>query len=132
MVTASAEENPELFWALRGAGGSNFGVVTKLSFRVFPSEKEFFAGDATLRTEDPRVFRELMEGFLYGVEKLEVTNYSHCGGPKIGVLFYFCGQICLDIKSERIRISSVYPQTHALSSSGLIEHRLGEQANLGT
>lgn len=32
---ASAQENPELFWALRGAG-SNFGIVTSLTMRVFP------------------------------------------------------------------------------------------------
>ncbi|OBK28083.1 oxidoreductase [Mycobacterium asiaticum] len=36
-VTASAEQNPDLFWALRGGGGGNFGVTTSLTFTTFPT-----------------------------------------------------------------------------------------------
>ena len=35
VVTASANNNPDLFWALRGGGGGNFGVTTSMTFSTF-------------------------------------------------------------------------------------------------
>ena len=35
LTRANAEENPDLFWALKGGGG-NFGVVTSITYRMYP------------------------------------------------------------------------------------------------
>ncbi|MFJ1679784.1 FAD-binding oxidoreductase [Streptomyces sp. NPDC088251] len=36
-LTVDAKHHPDLFWALRGAGNGNFGVVTALTFRTRPA-----------------------------------------------------------------------------------------------
>jgi FAD/FMN-containing dehydrogenase len=38
-LRASAENHPDLFWALRGGGGGNFGVATAFIFRVHPIDE---------------------------------------------------------------------------------------------
>ncbi|WP_428032585.1 FAD-binding oxidoreductase [Ancylobacter sp.] len=35
-ITASSETNADLFWALRGSGGGNFGIHTSLTYRMVP------------------------------------------------------------------------------------------------
>ncbi len=43
VVRAAADENPDLYWALRGGGG-NFGVVTEFEFDLHPFGPESLAG----------------------------------------------------------------------------------------
>lgn len=43
ILKASASENPDLFWAIRGGGG-NFGVVTSFEFQAHPLGPEILAG----------------------------------------------------------------------------------------
>src|SRR5206468_11618264 len=43
VVRTSAEESPDLFWAIRGGGG-NFGVVTSFEFQLHPVGPEVLSG----------------------------------------------------------------------------------------
>jgi FAD/FMN-containing dehydrogenase len=75
-VRASADENPDLFWALRGGGG-NFGVVTSFTFRLH-EVGTVIAGPTFWAVEDgadvlsvyreflPAAPRELNGFFMYG------------------------------------------------------------------
>jgi FAD/FMN-containing dehydrogenase len=56
VVRADAENNQELFWAIRGGGGS-FGIVTALDLDLYPMDT-VFAGDVMFDVEHaPHVLR---------------------------------------------------------------------------
>ncbi|MCB5167063.1 FAD-binding oxidoreductase [Streptomyces bambusae] len=63
VVEATAEENPELFWALHGGGG-NFGVATSLTLRLHELPAMAFAlvlYRPELGREVVRTYRDVME-----------------------------------------------------------------------
>jgi FAD/FMN-containing dehydrogenase len=51
LVSASGDENPELFWGVRGGGG-NFGIVTSFEYRLHPVGPIVLAGPVFHPLED--------------------------------------------------------------------------------
>jgi FAD/FMN-containing dehydrogenase len=49
----NADEDPDLFWAIRGGGG-NFGVVTEFEFQLYPFERNIFSGGIVWPIEQAR------------------------------------------------------------------------------
>ena len=57
VLTASEDENPDLFWGVRGGGG-NFGIVTSFEYRLHPVGPIVLAGPVFHSLEDaPEVLR---------------------------------------------------------------------------
>jgi len=50
----------DLFWALKGGGGGNFGIVTRLTLRVHPLPERFGAVNLTVRAASDAAFRKLI------------------------------------------------------------------------
>jgi hypothetical protein len=50
---ASADENQELYWGVRGGGG-NFGVVTSFEFQLYPMNREVIGGNILFPLSESR------------------------------------------------------------------------------
>ncbi|MGH7186868.1 MAG: FAD-binding oxidoreductase, partial [Pseudomonadota bacterium] len=70
LVRASATENPELFWALRGGGG-NFGVVTAFEFRLHKLDPQVLSGLVVHPFEDAeKVLKEYRQALESAPDEL--------------------------------------------------------------
>ena len=63
---ASADEEPDLFWAVRGGGG-NFGVVTDFVFALHPFEPKLLCGDIIWPLEQAKDVLEFYAEWSAGV-----------------------------------------------------------------
>jgi FAD/FMN-containing dehydrogenase len=103
VLNASEEENPELFWGIRGGGG-NFGVVTRFDFRLHELGPEVLAGLALWPLERaPEVVRgwrdhvedapdELSTGIAVMTAPPEEFVPEHLRGrPAVGIPAIYAG-----------------------------------------
>ncbi len=139
-VRASADEHPDLFWALRGGGG-NFGIVTSFEFRTHPIGATLMAGPTFWPIEQtPEVMRFYRE-FLPAAPR--AVNDPALLGPCQPVqrlrldMTYTCPSIC-PLRTLRLNCYSTasdgrYPtatlhlMTRMLGLAHVGAQRLGER-----
>jgi FAD/FMN-containing dehydrogenase len=93
LLTASSDENTDLFWALRGGGG-NFGVVTSFLFRAYPVTNVFGGMIVHARDHARDVIKHYRDFMTSAPE--ELTAYAALittpdGHPAVAVVGCFCG-----------------------------------------
>ena len=92
---ANANENQDLFWALRGGGG-NFGVVTSFEFRVHPVST-VLGGLIMYPRERAREVLRFYRDFTQSAPE-ELTAYAALlhtpdGVPAVAVIVCYCGDL---------------------------------------
>ena len=103
IVRASADENAELLWGLRGGGG-NFGVATRLEFRLHPLDRVVgglleYRGDGV--REALRLFREIVAGSPHDLSCQAVLAIDESLTPELVVAPCFTGS---DADHEELRV----------------------------
>ncbi|MEM7539966.1 MAG: FAD-binding oxidoreductase [Pseudomonadota bacterium] len=94
VLNASATENPDLFWGLRGGGG-NFGVVTEFEFQAHPV-KDIVGGMIIHPREAAGEVYRFYRDFTRSAP-LELTAYCAMlslpdGTPVTAIIGCFCGE----------------------------------------
>jgi hypothetical protein len=96
IVTASAEQNEDLFWAIRGGGG-NFGVVTTFEFQLHEVGPILLGGRLIHPLADApdvlRFYREFMAEAPDGLIVYAGLSTSPEGEPRLGMRPVFNGPI---------------------------------------
>ncbi len=102
LITASADENQDLFWGLRGGGG-NFGVVTSFVFHSYPIETVLGGLIAWPREAAPEVLRFYRDFTQSAPEELTAyaaLTYTPDGAaPIVAVIACYSGDIA---EGERV------------------------------
>ncbi len=124
VLTASREENSDLFWAIRGGGG-NFGVVTRLEFRLFvldPVVNGEIAYPLAQRRDVLQRYREFVASapdelstsvaFFPSADKLFTISFSYAGdlaeGERAAKSLRSFGRP-LDVSVEVVRSTAALP-----------------------
>jgi hypothetical protein len=128
VVTANAEENPDLYWGVRGGSG-NFGVVTSFQYRLYPVSR-VVGGIVWYPVERAAELLRFFRNYLAAAPD-ELTSYgaflSDGNTSMFGFLVCYCG----DADSGQKLLKPLRSQGSPLSDSIRPMTYLEMQALLG-
>ena len=100
VLTVSADEHPDLFWALRGGGG-NFGIVTRFCYRLspvgqvlggaifLPATRDVLRSYGPLAMSAPEELTTI--GFLMPIPPAPFVPAEHHGRMSLVLMFVYAG-----------------------------------------
>jgi FAD/FMN-containing dehydrogenase len=95
MLTASAEENEDLFWGIRGGSG-NFGVVTSFEYQLHPVGPVLAGGlvyPMTKAREVLRFYHEFASTCPDELSTVASLGIAPDGSPVVSISICYCGPI---------------------------------------
>jgi hypothetical protein len=95
LLTASAQENEELFWGIRGGGG-NFGVVTSFEYQLHPVDLVLAGALSYPLSMAPRVLRFYDDFVKAAPDELSTAMSlarTPTGEPMLTIAVCYCGPI---------------------------------------
>ena len=75
VIEVSATENADLFWAIRGGGGGNFGAVTEFTFRLAPIEPALLGGDLVYAWSDAKRMFQFYRDWMNSADNNEKLTF---------------------------------------------------------
>jgi FAD/FMN-containing dehydrogenase len=84
-LTASDDENPDLFWGVRGGGG-NFGIATSFEYRLHPVGPIVLAGPIFHHLEDAREVLHFYRQFIAETPDELTTIFELATAPPLPAL----------------------------------------------
>jgi hypothetical protein len=95
LLRASAQENADLFWSIRGGGG-NFGVVTSFDYQLHPVDLVLAGGLSYPLDMTPRVLRHYDDFVKAAPDELSTAvslGRTPAGEPTVSIAVCYCGPI---------------------------------------
>ena len=96
-IVVDAKNEPELFWAIRGGGGGNFGAITELTYTLYPIGRALLGGMLIYTwAQAKQVFQFYREWMNSGTDDHRLTMlpmFFFMGGnqPAAGISLFYNG-----------------------------------------
>jgi FAD/FMN-containing dehydrogenase len=124
LVTASAKQNSELLWAIRGGGQGFFGAVTRLNLKLYPAPRAIHASNYILPLDElelvTRSLDELAEKTDDRVELLVILTHNPAAPAKQAKICLVTAFCFADTTDEALELLKPVAQS-ALADKSIVK-----------